>query len=133
MATASPAGIILSHTAPSGATHSNAFHVVKRVNIDNELMTNNMVAKIEVYDTQLAYGAGKAAVDSFSITMTLSRSQGTTSRVSSHSGDPVWQVYTELLTNRSAAGPSGRTIDYTSRDAAGGVQPDRDQRPSGRG
>ena len=50
-----PLGVTLSHVAPSGATHSSAFHTIRSCFVNNQIVQNNVKVHVEVYNTAQDY------------------------------------------------------------------------------
>jgi type V secretory pathway adhesin AidA len=122
--TVAPSGLVLSHVAPTGTTHSSAFHVVKSCFVDNTKMTDNVTAKVEVYSSAANYDAGKVLIDTVDFTFTLARSDA---RGAKH--DVVLQAYNTLLGLDS---PDGTSTDYTHSNAERNARAENSSRPTRR-
>ena len=104
-----PLGITLSHVAPSGATHSNAFHTIRSCFVNNQKVSDNVTVKVEVYNSVSDYNAGNPKIDDVNFTFTLLKNvdnKGTITR----RDDILTQAYNQLMTLNA---PDGTTTDYS--------------------
>ena len=121
-----PHGITLSHVAPTGATHSSAFHTIRSCFVNNQIVTNNVTVKVEVYNSLSDYNAGNPKIDDISFTFTLLKNTVTKSGVTRRD-DILTQAYNQLMTLNA---PDGSSTNYSGvTDKTLNKTDDLDQRP----
>ena len=125
-----PHGITLSHVAPSGATHSNAFHTVRSCFVNNQKVNDNVTVKVEVYNSVSDYNAGNPKIDDINFTFTLLKNtvsgKGPIQTVTRRD-DILVQAYNQLMTLNA---PDGSSTNYSSvTDKTLNKTDDLDQRP----
>jgi len=125
-----PLGVTLSHVAPSGATHSSAFHTIRSCFMNNQQTSQNVLVKVEVYNSVSDYNAGNPMIDSFTFTFTLLKN--TVSVVNgkvtvTQRDDILVQAYNRLMTQNA---PGHTATNYSSvTDKTINQTDDLDQRP----
>ena len=126
-----PLGVTLSHVAPSGATHSSAFHTIRSCFVNNQIVLNNVKVMVEVYNSASDYAAGNPMIDSFTFSFTLLKNtikNGTVTR----KDDILTQAYNLLMTQNApghtATNYSGVTDKTLNQSADVESRPDTDKK-----
>ena len=128
-----PLGITLSHVAPSGATHSSAFHTIRSCFLNNQIVSNNVLVKVEVYNSTSDFNSGNPMIDSFTFTFTLLKNtvNAKTGAVTKQD-DILVQAYNALMalnapghTNTNYSGVTDQNLNDTT-DAD--TRPDTDKK-----
>jgi len=126
-----PLGVTLSHVAPSGATHSSAFHTIRSCFVNNQIVQNNVMVRVEVYNSASDYAAGNPMIDSFTFSFTLLKNtikNGTVTR----KDDILTQAYNFLMTqnapSHTATNYSGVTDKTLNQSADVESRPDTDKK-----
>ena len=121
-----PLGVTLSHVAPSGATHSSAFHTIRSCFVNNQIVTNNVLVKVEVYNSASDFMAGNPMIDSFTFTFTLLKNTVSNKTVTQRD-DILVQAYNQLMTQNA---PGHTATNYSAvTDKTINQTADLDSRP----
>ena len=121
-----PLGVTLSHVAPSGATHSSAFHTIRSCFVNNQIVTNNVLVKVEVYNSASDFNAGNPMIDSFTFTFTLLKNTVSNKTVTQRD-DILVQAYNQLMTQNA---PGHTATNYSAvTDKTINQTADLDSRP----
>jgi hypothetical protein len=125
-----PLGVTLSHVAPSGATHSSAFHTIRSCFVNNQIVTNNVLVKVEVYNSASDFNAGNPMIDSFTFTFTLLKNTVTVNKgqvTVTQRDDILVQAYNQLMTQNA---PGHTATNYSAvTDKTINQTDDLDSRP----
>ena len=106
-----PRGVVLSHVAPSGATHSNAFHTIRSCFVNCQRLTDNVTVKLEVYNSKPDFDAGNPKIDDVNYTFTLVVNTVKGNTVTK-GDDILTQAYNHLWTLNA---PDGTTTNYSGQ------------------